>query len=174
MSDVNNIDLHESDIEYVIIAKNSSDIIFDLADNDEERFLYESIINGVEKCISDAVKDNKVAQLPLIGCIRKNPVRKVIQSNHLNFRLARQSLTKEQYQEHVRSVIIDAKENLIKQDADKLLNMKLRRKNKKKYDQLYITLGKAYAEMFIQSILYLREVAYDVEVQNHFDDLNNL
>lgn len=173
MSDVLLNNINDADIEYTIIVKRMDDILFEVTDDTNERYIYESIIDGIEKYASDNIKDGKIAQLPSIGCVRKNPIRQVVRDNHNNFRLARKSMNASQYKDHVREVIIDAKQIQAKLERDKLILKRIRSKNKKRYDKLYITLGKAYAEMYIQSILYLREVPFDKEVQDHLDSFNN-
>lgn len=169
---LNNI--NEADIEYTIVVKKTDDIVSDLTDDPTERLIYESIIDGIERSASEAIKNNKVAQLPSIGCIRKSPIRQAMRDNYSNFRIARTNMTGDQYKDHVREIIIDAKETQAKLDATKLIIKRTRSKNKKLYDKYYITIGKAYAEMFIQSILMLKEIPYNVEVQTHFDDLNGI
>lgn len=169
---INNID--EADIEYSIVIKNMNDILSEVTDDPKEKLIYESIIDGIERTASETIKNGKIAQLPSIGCVRRNPIRKVIQDNHENFRIARKNLSKDNYKEHVRAIIVDAKEQLTKVERDKLILKKTISNNKKKYDKLYITLGKAYANMFIQSILMLKEVPYVLEVQEQYDRLNNI
>lgn len=173
MSDniINNIS--EADIEYTIVVKNMDDILSEVAIDDKERLLYESIIDNIERYASETVKAGKIAQLPSIGCIRKNPVRKVIQDNHENFRLARTHMTKEQYKEHVRETIIDSKIELAKLEKERLILKRIRSTNKAKYDKLYINIGKYYAEMFIKSILWLREVPFNIEFEEHYNSLKD-
>ena len=83
-------------------------------------------------------------------------------------------MTKGQYQDHVREIVIDAKETLEKEAKQKAIVKLVRSRNKKKYDLLYTTVGKHFAEMYILSILYIKEVPYVREVQEHFDNLNGL
>lgn len=169
-----NSNIDDADNEYNILIKKSTDIICELTGDINERLIYESIIDNLESTASQNIINNKVVQLPLIGCIRRSPLRQAMVDNYDNFKIARKNLTKEQYKEHVREVIIDAKQNLAKTDKDKLIIKRIRSRNKKRYDNLYINLGKAYAEMFILSILLLKEVPYNVEVQEHYDRLNNI
>lgn len=169
---LNNI--NDIDIEYTIVVKTMDDIIYNITDDPKEKLIYESIINGIEGSAADAIKNGKIAQLPSIGCVRKSPVRKVIQDNYDNLKIARKNMTSDQYKEHVREIVIDAKQNQEKIDYNKSILRKVRSRNKKVYDKYYITLGKAYAEMYIHSILMLKEVPYDSDVQEAFDNINGL
>lgn len=166
--------INDADAEYEIVVKKADDIISELTDDLKERLIYETIINGIEKHAADSIKDNKIVQLPAIGCVRKNPIRQVIKDNFTNFSIAKKNMTHEQYRDHVREIIIDAKEWQRSIAKEKAVIKNVRKRNKKKYDKLYITLGKAYAEMYIQSLLMFREVPYILEVQEHYDRLNGL
>lgn len=164
----------DSDFEYVIVVKKQSDIISELTNDIDEQLIYESIIDGIEKTAAATVRGNKIAQLPSIGCIRKSPIHIAIQNSHDDFRELRRNMTSEQYKTHVKEFIINTRKEQEKSDKEKALVKKIRSRNKKKYDMLHINIGKAYAEMYIKSILFLQEVPYVTEVQYHFDKLNNL
>lgn len=172
-NDLNN-NINEADFEYLIIVKKADDILSELTDDLTERLIYESIIDSIERSASETIRDGKIASLPSIGCIRKNPIRKVIQDNHETFRIIRKSLTTEQYKQHVKEVIIDAKIEHERNDKQRVILKQIKSRNRKKYDILYLKLGKAYAEMFIQSIYMLKEVPFNLELQQRYDELNGL
>ena len=115
----------------------------------------------------------KVAQIPFIGCLRINPVKRKLREAKLHLSSVRKSLTKEQYKEHVRSYVIDLKEQQAKADRIKLAIIRIRRNNKKKYDTLFKRLGKAYAEMFIYSIYILEEIPFDNEWEEQYQSLKD-
>ena len=165
--------LNDADIEYKIIVKGKDDILSELTSNNKERFIYESIIDNIEKSAADNIKAGKIVQLPAIGCVRKNPTHEIIKKNYDNFRVAKKNMTSEQYKQHVKEIIIHSKQKQEKLNRDKYNVRKIRSRNKEKYDKLYINLGKAYAEMYIYSLLCLREVPFDIEFQQHYDNLNN-
>lgn len=162
----------EADIEYVIISKNKNDILDELDfENEEERFLCDSIISNLEKSASDAIRSMKTASIPYIGCVRINPVKRSLREAKLHLSSVRKGLSKEQYKEHVRSYVVDLKEKQKEKDRIKLLFAKIRRNNKKKYEQLFKTCGKVYAELFIMSIYWLKEVPFDQEWEEHYQSL---
>ena len=145
----------EADIEYLITSKNKYDILDELDfENEEERFLCDSIISNLEKTASDAIRSMKTASIPYIGCVRINPVKRSLREAKLHLSSVRKGLSKEQYKEHVRSYVVE-----------------IRRNNKKKYEQLFKTCGKAYAELFIMSIYWLKEVTFDQEWEEHYQSL---
>lgn len=167
--------LNEADIEYVIISKDKSDILNELDfENEEEKLLCDSIITNLEKMASENIRNMKVVQLPYIGCIRINPVKREFRDSKKHLGIIRKSLSKEQYKEHVRSYIVDLQEKQKVKDRVKLVLHRIRRKNKVRYEKLYKKLGKSYADLFIMSIYWLREVPFDKEWQERYDELSNI
>lgn len=167
--------LNEADGEYEIVVNRMADIINIVSpDTEEEKLIMEAIITNIETTAAKFVKDGKIAQLPAIGCIRKNPVKQAVRANYNNFKHARTVLNKEDYADHVRGYVNEAKEKLAKEEREKLRNRKVRSINKKMYDKLYTTLGRAHAELYILSLRMFSEVPYDAEVQAMFDRLNGV
>ena len=166
--------INEADIEYPIISKNRNDILNDIDfENEEERLLCDSIISNLEKTASDTIRSMKVASIPYIGCIRINPVKRGLREAKLHLSDVRKGLNKEQYKEHVRSYVVELKEKQKEKDRIKLLFSRIRRNNKKKYEQLFKACGKAYAELFIMSIYWLREIPFNEEWEEHYQSLKD-
>lgn len=163
-----------NDGDYPTIINKREDILDALEFKSlEDRVMCDSIIESMDNSIAELISNNKVANIPFIGCVRKDPIRKVVVDNFNNFRIARTHLTKEQYKEHVRCVVNDAKEELKKEEFRKRYINRVRSRNKKKYEYYFLTYGKAYAEMYIQSILWLEEVPFDPEVEEAFETIRN-
>ena len=159
--------------EYVIIPKGINDIISELNLEEDEKELCKSIITDIEKEASDAIRAMKVVNIPFIGCIRINPVKRQIRDNYKNFRLARQRMNKDQYKEHVRSYVNDLREEQEEKDFIKLVIKKIRSHNKNKYKDYCSKINKSYAEMFIYSIYLLNEVPFDIEFERMYQSLND-
>lgn len=169
---VYNNECNELDTEYIIVSKNKDDILNELDfDNEEEKILCDSIISNLEKSISDTIRSMKVAQIPFIGCVRINPIKRKLKDSKLHLRAVRKNLTKEQYKEHVRSFIVDLKIKQKEDDRIKLTFTRIRRNNNKKYETLYKNCGKAYAELFIMSIYWLKEIPYSQEFEDRYKEL---
>ena len=167
---LNNID--KANEEYIIISKTKDDILNELDfENEKERLLCDSIITNLEKNASETIRNMKVAQLPFIGCVRINPVKRKLREAKLHLSAIRKNISKEQYKEHVRSYVIDLKEQQKKEDALKLIFTRIRRNNKKRYETYYKRLGRAYAELFIMSIYWLAEVPFDKEFEDYYAEL---
>lgn len=157
---------------YVIISKDTNDILNDMDFNDEdERLLCESIITNLEKNAASSIREMKTVSLPFIGCIRINPIKRKLRDAKLHLSLMRKNMTKAEYKQHVKDIVHEFGQEMDKADAEKLIMTKIRRNNKKHYDELYKKLGRAYAEMFIFSIRALKDIPFDKEWQEKYDEL---
>ena len=163
--------MNDNNDQYEIIVNKMPDIINMLNLSEDNQLLMESIITGIETTAAEFIRDGKIAQLPAVGCIRKDPIKKIVRDNHTNFKIARLHMDKEQYKEHVKGFIVDAKKKLNKADKTKEYSRQVRTRNRKKYDKLYASIGREYAEMYIHAIMLLSVVEYDQEVQDAYDKI---
>lgn len=160
--------------EYSFIVKNKTDILNELNfTDDEDRFITDSIITNLEKHASESIRNGKAAQLPYIGVVRKNPLREIIRANYNNFKVARKHMTKEEYKEYASETINLEREKLIAKEKKDLIIKRLISRNKKKYDRLYIELGKHYATVYILSLYWMEAVEFDQDVQDMYDSLKS-
>ena len=168
-------ELYLTDIDtddYSIITKNTKDILNDMNFEDEDdRYMCYSIINNLEKFASDSIRTMKIVSLPFIGCLRISPVRRKLRDTKLHLHNIRQAMTKEEYKEYVTGLVKEWNEEQREADAEKLLMTKIKRNNKKKYEELYKKLGRAYANMYIKAIRFLDYVPFDLEWEEHYQEL---
>lgn len=168
-------ELYLTDIDtddYSIITKNTKDILNDMNFEDEDdRYMCYSIINNLEKFASDSIRNMKIVSLPFIGCLRISPVRRKLRDTKLHLHNIRQAMTKEEYKEYVTGLVKEWNEEQREADAEKLLMTKIKRNNKKKYEELYKKLGRAYANMYIKAIRLLDYVPFDLEWEEHYQEL---
>ena len=168
-------ELYLTDIDtddYSIITKNTKDILNDMNFEDEDdRYMCYSIINNLEKFASDSIRAMKIVSLPFIGCLRISPVRRKLRDTKLHLHNIRQAMTKEEYKEYVTGLVKEWNEEQREADAEKLLITKIKRNNKKKYEELYKKLGRAYANMYIKAIRLLDYVPFDLEWEEHYQEL---
>lgn len=158
--------------EYVIISKDTNDILNDMDFVDEdERLLCESIITNLEKYAAASIRDMKIVSLPFIGCVRINPIKRRLRDAKLHLSLIRKNMSKADYKQYVKDIVDEFGEEMSKADTEKLIITKIRRNNKKHYDEYYKKLGRAYAEMFIYSIRLLDEVPFDIEWEEYYQEL---
>lgn len=162
------------DVDFEIVEKEFTDIINDIDFKDEdEKLLCESIIDHIEQSIAIGLKEMKTVQLPYIGTLRIDPVKKQIKENKEAFKAARRNMTKDQYKEYVKEYIYDIKEEQKEKDFNKVLLKKIKANNKEKYEQYYKLLGRPYAEAFIFCISLLTYVPYDKEWEEWYQSLKD-
>lgn len=172
MDDEIQFDVEDIGENYIIISKDTNDILNDMDFNDEdERLLCESIINNLEKDAAAGIRDMKIVSLPFIGCIRINPIKRKLRDAKLHLSLMRKNMSKGDYKQYVRDIVTEFREDMEKADSEKLIMTKIRRNNKKRYEMYYKKLGKAYAEMFIYSIRLMKDVPFNKEWQERYDEL---
>lgn len=166
------LDVEDIGEEYVIISKDTNDILNDMDFVDEdERFLCESIITNLEKYAAASIRDMKIVSLPFIGCIRINPIKRKLRDAKLHLSLIRKNMSKADYKKYVKDIIDEFGEEMSKADTEKLIMTRIRSNNKKRYDEYYKKLGRAYAEMFIYSIRLFKEVPFDIEWEEYYQKL---
>ena len=89
----------------------------------------------------------KVVNIPMIGCVRINPIRRALRDKKLHLSLIRSNLTKEEYKNYVRDTIVELKTKQKAIDKYKARFNRIKSIYKKKYTLMYNTIGKAYAEL---------------------------
>lgn len=160
-----------ADLEFV--EKELDDVIEEMNVSDEEALLMKDIIIHLETTAAQEIKNDKCVQLPYIGSIRKNPLRKTLDENRTAFKISSKILTKEQFKEHAASVFKSRKDELRLEDYKKAKIREIKNRNKAKYEKYFIELGPAYANMYLNAILLMRMVEYDDEFEQHMKTLNN-
>lgn len=164
-----NIRLAELEFE----EKELDDVISELNVSDEEAILIKDIITHLETTAADEIKNDKCVQLPYIGSIRKNPLRKTLDENRTAFKVSAKILGKEKFKEHAASVFKAKQDELRLEDYKKAKLREVKNKNKTKYEQYFLQLGPAYANMYLNAILLMRMVEYDDEFEQHIQMLSN-
>lgn len=162
----------EIDNSFAVVVKTQEDIINELDfKTEEDKRLCIDIIDSLGLSIANTIRQQKVAQIPLIGCVRINPVRKKFNESRKTFSAIRNNTTKEGYRQYIKDFIGELKEKQKEKDEYKLIITRIKKVNKKKYDYLARNLGRAYAELFIMSIYWLKEVPFDADWEEWYQSL---
>lgn len=161
-----------ADLDYV--EKDINDILEDIEfDNIDDELICKDIITHLETTAAEEIKNDKCVQLPFIGSIRKNPLRKVLDENRTAFKLVAKNFSKEDAKAHYASVFQEKKNELRLEDYKKAKLKEVRNRNKTKYEQLYTHLGPAYANMYLNAILMMRMVEFNQDFEDKIRELNN-
>lgn len=175
MSDIVNSRLiNELSDEDILIYKTIEDIINDIDYKDpQDAIVCKDIITHLEKNIAVELKNKKAVSLPYVGVLRDNPVIRAMQRHRLELKLARKQMDKDNYVEYAKEVFRSERRKINDEIKEKRYVQKFKRNNKKKYMQLLLTLGKTYADTYMYALSLLKEVEFNQEVQDHYDELNN-
>lgn len=161
-----------ADLDYV--EKDINDILEDIEfDNIDDSLICKDIITHLETTAAEEIKNDKCVQLPFIGSIRKNPLRKVLDENRTAFKLVAKNFSKEDAKAHYASVFQEKKNELRLEDYKKAKLKEVRNRNKTKYEQLYTHLGPAYANMYLNAILMMRMVEFNQDFEDKIRELTN-
>ena len=161
-----------ADLDY--IEKDINDILEDINFNNiDDELICKDIITHLETTAAEEIKNDKCVQLPFIGSIRKNPLRKVLDDNRTAFKLVAKNLSKEDAKAHYASVFQEKKNELRLEDYRKAKLKEVRNKNKTKYEQYYTHLGPAYANMYLNAILMMRMVEFNQDFEDRIRELSN-
>ena len=175
--ELTNIDISEQlendNDEFSVVVKNRKDILNDIGfDNIEDKVLCNDIIKSLENFAADNIRNMKVVNIPMIGCVRINPIRRALRDKKLHLSLIRSNLTKEEYKNYVRDTIVELETKQKAIDKYKARFNRIKSVYKKKYTLMYNTIGKAYAELYITALTLFNEVPYDEEWEETYQKLN--
>lgn len=164
-----NIRLNKLEYEEVDVNDILNDIHFETED---DKLLMKDIISNLESVVAKEVKNGKCVQIPYIGSLRKNPLKETLEKNRTNFRIAAKSLSKEGFKEHCSLVFKKKKDELRIRDYEKAKLKQIRKRHQKEFEQLYVEIGSAYANMYIFSKTLMRAVEFNEEFEDKIQELN--
>lgn len=169
---LNNLEIENSLNNYAIQTVNTDDILNSLKFHTiQERALVKSIIENLEEDIATGFKEGLIVAIPNIGTLWKDKLPEELRKRNKELWDKKHEISKEEFIEYVKDVRRDIK-NQIKEDANKrkILN-KTKYKFKKKYNELVVSRGKEYADVYICALLWLKPIDYNQEVQDQYDKI---
>ena len=162
-----------NDLDY--IEKDTKSIISDIEfKTSEQELLCEDIITHLESTAAKEILNDKCVQLPFIGALRKNPLKKTLEDNRAKFKSLSKHLSKEDFKEYTKEVFANKKKELRKADYEKAKFKEIRNKYKSKYETYYKILGAAYANFFIKSIMMMEIIEFNQEFEDRMQELYKL
>lgn len=160
------------DETYLLQEVNLDIILNDLNISDTDKALTKSIIIGIESNAAEAIKEYLTVALPNVGTIQKDATRTLMKDRWQELQEARKSMPKDDYLEYAKKVRKEIKDELAENYRKRKVIEKFKRKNKKTYDKLAKRYGLAYANFYVQSIIWLHEIPYDDDIQKQYDIIN--
>lgn len=164
--------LAEDNLDCELTVKTKADVMAELAfADDEDKALCDSIIDVIERTAANVIRNDRVAQIPYIGTFRINPVKKGMFERKEMFRLLRKTMSPSEFKDYVRGVLNELKINAKVADRSRVARNKMKRSAKSKYLEYLKKYGYGYAEMYVLAMTMFKEVPFDSEWQDKFDEL---
>lgn len=157
---------------YKVPSVIKEDIINSLEfNNKEDRILCSSIIDNIEKSISNTIKNNKCASIPYIGCLRRKFNSGVLVKEKFKLSNVRKVLNKEDYKEYCRTVFNEYKHEANLKTIETKRVKRIRKIFKKQYETYLRTINKSYADMFLFSVSNFTQVEFNEEIEEQYSRL---
>lgn len=134
--------------------------------SDEDRYLCELIINDYEKQVAQHLNDCDISLIPYIGRVRRS-----LKTMNKKTVIKPKGMFDAEFKEYLPTL---RKLGWCKMDRNSQISRFLRRlktANQVTYTRLASSYGVAHANMYLASIIFLREVPFDEEWQNQYLEL---
>lgn len=157
-----------------VITKDYKELINDMKfDSEDEKLTCLDIIGSLEKVASQELKDGKIVHIPFIGTFCFNNVEMEIKKNSDDFKSFRSNHSVEEYKNYVIDFVNSKKEELTKDDNERLEFLKAKQNAKKIYQKIYLKKGKDAAHNFINMILRFKVIEFNQEIEDAYQELEN-
>ena len=142
---------------------------------EEEKLIMNDIVLDVEELAVDYLNNDKLGIIPYLGTFKLNGGIKNIAKHSEELKAAKKAgATKEELKDMQLQFYIEG----VKKDEQLTKEEKVYRQwkkvYKKEYNELYQTVGKSYAEMFIWTKTLLKPIEFNPAFQEAYERLNNL
>lgn len=159
----------ESTNNYILQTVDSNTILKELNISDEDTALTKSIIDTIEYEISNAIKKGLAASLPNVGVLQKDILRMKMSARKNEVQAARASMTKEEYKEYIKELRRTLKNEIQEEQHRRKRIRKIKQSYGKKYLEMVVNRGKAYADLYVESRFWFKTVEYNQEIQDQYD-----
>lgn len=164
-NEVNDYNINNDTDDYVCIFKDIDNILDDLDYNKEDRMLCRSIIDSLEKEAAKQLSDKKCIQLPFIGNMRKHKIREALVSHYKDFKEARKTMTKEEYNQYAKKILKQEKQRIKEEERQIKNKNKVKSVNYKIWLSKFRKFGKHYANFWLYSVSKWTVVEFDPDVE---------
>lgn len=142
---------------------------------EEEKLIMNDIVLDIEELAVDYLNNDKLGIIPYLGTFKLNGGIKNIAKHSEELKAAKKAgATKEELKDMQLQFYIEG----VKKDEQLTKEEKVYRQwkkvYKKEYNELYQTVGKTYAEMFIWTKTLLKPIEFNPAFQEAYERLNNL
>lgn len=157
---------------YQLEVVRPKDIFDDLGfSNPDDVEICKSIITQLESKSATILVQGGTVALPYIGRLRKPLVRQEINKQRHLLKVARSVMNKEDYQQYKKDLYLECVNKIASEDERKKIKKRLIALNKKQYLQKYKNFGETGANLWIDSLMWLKGIEFNQEVQDVFDEI---
>lgn len=160
--DHNDIDIYDS--KRIIDMMNCSS-------NDEA--IYKHMINCIEKFTRKMIDDGNTVSIPFVGRVSRNFVINSMRNNK-TLKVASKIMDRKEYRKFAAEEYEYYKNKYRDQQHFKTFCSKIKNTYKKRYEEYYNKLGKAYADAFIFSRSIFVPIPFDEEWENKYQELKGI
>lgn len=155
--------------EYTVVYKDFNNVLKDIEfANDDERLLCSSIIESLEIELATQFRNDKCVNIPYIGKLQKNIVKRNVLKNYKRFKEVSQNLTIQERREFFRAAYAEEKEKQKELANEKKKNKVIINKNYNKYISLSRKKGMAFAELYFKFKAKLEYVPFNQEIHDAY------
>lgn len=137
------------------------DILLYLNKNEEDTNITRDIISDIEDTAAEGLEKYLCVAIPYIGRIRRSQFRELMKEGKVLLHDAKKRLSKEDYVEYRINLYRKYRGMATDMDRSKMMIERLIRLNKKQYNKIYSSCGKAYADRWVKKIGYLKIIEHD-------------
>jgi len=159
---------------YQLEVVRPKDIFNDLGfANSDDIEICKAIITQLESKSAEVLVQGGTIALPYVGRLRKPLVRQEINKQRHLLKVARSVMDKEDYHQYKKDLYSECVNKIASEDERKKIKKRLIALNRKQYLQKYKAFGEFGANLWIESLMWLRGIEFNQEVQDVFDEIDN-
>lgn len=151
------------------------EIIKDIDLTEEEKLFLNDIILDIEELAVQYLNNDKVGVIPYVGNFKLNQGIRNIDKHSNEIKQAKlNGKTTEEIKDMVINFYKDGKNKEYENNKELKIYNNIKKIYKKEYNELYQTIGKSYAEMFIWTKTLLKPIEFDKYFQEAYERINGL
>lgn len=149
-----------------------NDILEDIGFNkDYEIDICKDIITQLETKASQVLVQGGTVLLPYIGRLRKPLVKEEYQKNRKLLKVASSVMSAQDLRDYKHDLYWECVAKVESEDNCKKLRRRLIAKNRKQYLKKYELFGEFGANLWIETLLWLKPIEFNQEIQDVFDEI---
>ena len=171
-SKVNNKEVTNLKNGYQLEVVRPKDIYNTIGFNDfDDIEICKSIITQLESKAAEVLAQGGTIALPYIGRLRKPLVKQELNKQRHLLKVARSVMDKEDYKQYKKELYAECVDKIASEDEKRLIKRRLIALNRKRYIQKYKLFGENNANLWIDSLMWLKGIEFNQEVQDVFDEI---